>query len=75
LDSTTSVIAKPKAWTILFADEISPQQFEESWKANCFGAFLGAQQVLPAMVEQGRGTILLTGATAALRGGARFLTG
>jgi NAD(P)-dependent dehydrogenase (short-subunit alcohol dehydrogenase family) len=52
--------------------EISPQQFEESWKANCFGAFLGAQQVLPAMVEQGRGTILLTGATAALRGGPRF---
>ncbi len=52
--------------------EISPQQFEECWKANCFGAFLGAQQVLPAMIERGRGTILLTGATAALRGGARF---
>ncbi|HAA27928.1 MAG TPA: short-chain dehydrogenase [Cyanobacteria bacterium UBA8553] len=52
--------------------EISPQQFEESWKTNCLGAFLGAQQVLPAMVEQGRGTILLTGATAGLRGGARF---
>jgi NAD(P)-dependent dehydrogenase (short-subunit alcohol dehydrogenase family) len=37
-----------------------------------FGAFYAAQQVLPAMVERGSGTILLTGATAALRGSARF---
>ena len=36
------------------------------------GAFYAAQQVLPAMVEAGRGTVLLTGATAAMRGGARF---
>lgn len=36
------------------------------------GAFYAAQQVLPAMVEAGRGTILLTGATASLRGSARF---
>lgn len=52
--------------------EITPEQFEDNWKANCFGAFLGAQQVLPAMVERGRGTILFTGATAALKGSARF---
>ncbi len=52
--------------------EVSPEQFELCWKANCFGAFLGAQQVLPAMLERKRGTILLTGATASLRGGARF---
>ncbi len=29
-------------------------------------------QVLPAMVEAGHGTILFTGATAAIRGGAKF---
>ncbi len=52
--------------------EITPEQFESNWKANCFGAFLGAQQVLPAMVERRRGTILFTGATAALKGSARF---
>jgi len=52
--------------------EITPEQFDHCWKANCFGGFLGAQQVLPAMVERERGTILLTGATASLRGGARF---
>lgn len=31
--------------------ELTPDQFEHNWKANCFGAFLGAQQVLPVMVE------------------------
>ena len=52
--------------------ELTPEKFDECFKANCAGAFYAAQQVLPAMVEAGRGTILLTGATAALRGGARF---
>lgn len=52
--------------------ELTPEQFEYGWKVNCFGAFLGVQQVLPAMVERGQGTILLTGATAALKGSARF---
>lgn len=52
--------------------ELTPQQFESAWKVNCFGAFLGVQQVLPAMVERKRGTILFTGATAALKGSARF---
>ncbi len=52
--------------------ELSPEKFDECFKANCAGAFYAAQQVLPAMVEAGRGTILLTGATAALRGSARF---
>lgn len=52
--------------------ELTPEQFEQNWKVNCFGAFLAVQQVLPAMVERGRGTILLTGATAAVRGSAKF---
>jgi NAD(P)-dependent dehydrogenase (short-subunit alcohol dehydrogenase family) len=52
--------------------EISPAQFDECFSANCAGAFYAAREVLPAMVEAGRGTILLTGASAALRGKARF---
>lgn len=52
--------------------ELTPDQFENGWKVNCFGAFLAAQQVLPAMLERGQGTILLTGATAAFKGSARF---
>lgn len=52
--------------------DLTPEQFEYGWKVNCFGAFLGVQQVLPAMVERGQGTILLTGATASLKASARF---
>jgi NAD(P)-dependent dehydrogenase (short-subunit alcohol dehydrogenase family) len=52
--------------------EIDPGRFDESFKVNCAGAFYSAQQVLPAMLDAGRGTILLTGATASLRGSARF---
>jgi NAD(P)-dependent dehydrogenase (short-subunit alcohol dehydrogenase family) len=52
--------------------ELTPEQFDDCFKANCSGAFYGVQQVLPAMVEEGRGTIILTGATASLRGSANF---
>ncbi len=52
--------------------EMEPARFETAWRANCFGGFLAAREVLPAMLEAGAGTILFTGATAALRGGAGF---
>ncbi|CAN5592796.1 SDR family oxidoreductase [soil metagenome] len=52
--------------------EVTPEQFDLCLKANCAGAFYAAQQVLPAMQEAGRGTVLLTGATASMRGSARF---
>lgn len=52
--------------------ELTPQKFAECLRANCSGALYAAQQVLPAMVEAGRGTVILTGATASMRGSARF---
>ena len=52
--------------------EVSLEQFDFCFKANCAGAFYAAQQVLPAMQEAGRGTVLLTGATASMRGSAKF---
>lgn len=60
------------AFQIAGALEISAAQFEAAWRVNCFGGFLCAQQVLPAMLERGAGTLLFTGATASRRGGARF---
>lgn len=51
---------------------LAPEHFEACWKANCFGAFLAAREVVPAMVRRGRGTLLFTGATASLRGSASF---
>ena len=52
--------------------ELTPERFDECWRANCAGALYGSQQVLPAMLEERRGTIILTGATASLRGSASF---
>lgn len=52
--------------------ELTPEQFDSCFRANCAGAFYAAQHVLPAMVGRGGGTVILTGATAALRGSARF---
>ncbi len=52
--------------------EMEPERFEAAWRVNCYGGFLAAREVLPAMLEAGAGTILFTGATAAIRGGAKF---
>jgi NAD(P)-dependent dehydrogenase (short-subunit alcohol dehydrogenase family) len=52
--------------------ELDPAAFESAWRVNCLGGFLCAREVLPAMLERGRGTLLFSGATASLRGGARF---
>lgn len=52
--------------------ELSSADFENAWRVNCLGAFLAAREVAPAMLQRGRGTLLFTGATAAIRGGARF---
>lgn len=52
--------------------DITPEQFVSCWRVSCFGAFLAVREVLPAMLARGHGTILLTGATASLRGSAGF---
>jgi NAD(P)-dependent dehydrogenase (short-subunit alcohol dehydrogenase family) len=52
--------------------EVSPEDFERCWRVGCHGAFLCAREVLPAMIERGAGTILFSGATASVRGSARF---
>jgi NAD(P)-dependent dehydrogenase (short-subunit alcohol dehydrogenase family) len=51
--------------------EISPEQFENSWRISTFGAFLCAKQVIGEMVARGHGVILFTGATAGVKAGAR----
>lgn len=52
--------------------ELPVDAFEDAWRVNCLGGFLAARAVVPAMLQRGHGTLLFTGATAALRGGARF---
>jgi NAD(P)-dependent dehydrogenase (short-subunit alcohol dehydrogenase family) len=52
--------------------EIRPADFERCWRIGCLGGFLVGQAAARRMVAKGRGTILFTGATAALRGSANF---
>jgi NAD(P)-dependent dehydrogenase (short-subunit alcohol dehydrogenase family) len=52
--------------------EIDPADFEQCWRIGCFAGFLVGQAAARRLVGQGRGTIIFTGATAALRGSARF---
>lgn len=47
---------------------IQLQHFHKSIAVSSVGAFHCAQQVLPGMVERGRGTILFTGCSASLNG-------
>jgi NAD(P)-dependent dehydrogenase (short-subunit alcohol dehydrogenase family) len=48
-------------------------EFERCWRVGCFAGFLVGQAAARRMVATGQGTILLTGATASLRGGAGFV--
>jgi len=47
--------------------ETKASTFENTWRVNAMGAFLCAQQVVPAMLKAGRGVILFTGATAGVK--------
>ncbi len=52
--------------------EISPDTFEQVWRVACLGAMASAQAVLPHMAARKAGTVIFSGATAGLRGGANF---
>jgi NAD(P)-dependent dehydrogenase (short-subunit alcohol dehydrogenase family) len=58
----------------LFGDFLntSPDMFEESWRTNTLALLLCGQEAARDMLDAGSGTIVVTGATAALRGGANF---
>jgi len=52
--------------------EITAEEFERCWRIGCLGGFNVGQAAARGMVDAGGGTILFTGATAALRGGKGF---
>lgn len=52
--------------------ETPPDEFRALWELNCFGAFLCARRAVPRMLEQGRGTIIFTGATASVKAAGNF---
>jgi NAD(P)-dependent dehydrogenase (short-subunit alcohol dehydrogenase family) len=52
--------------------DIEPNDFEHCWRVGAFAGLLIGQAAARRMVARGSGTILFTGATASLRGGANF---
>ena len=52
-------------------EDVTPDDFERSWRVNALGSFLMSQAVIPAMKRKGAGAIVFTGATASVRGGPR----
>ncbi len=53
-------------------DQVEAETLEQAWRVNALGLFHCAKQVVPDMRRAGGGAILVSGATAALRGGAAF---
>ncbi len=48
--------------------DIETAAFVDCWEVNCLGAFLVGREVARAMLTRGAGTLIFTGATAAMRG-------
>jgi NAD(P)-dependent dehydrogenase (short-subunit alcohol dehydrogenase family) len=52
--------------------ETSGRLFFKAWELACYAGFLTGREAARYMVPRGRGSILFTGATASLRGGAGY---
>lgn len=49
--------------------DVTPEMFEASWRTNAYALLLLIREVVPDMLDAARGAIMVTGATASLRGG------
>lgn len=52
--------------------EMDAQYFEDAWRVGCYGGFLFGREALRHLVPKRTGTLLFTGASASLRGRAKF---
>ncbi len=52
--------------------ELSADQFEETWRQNCYAGFLVGREAARRMLPLGRGTVIFTGASGSMRGRPRF---
>lgn len=69
LGEVDTLIYNPGAGVWKTVEEITAEEFEQSWRVNALGAFLAAKQVISAMKKNNRGNIIFIGATASRRGG------
>lgn len=52
--------------------DISEELFEATWRTGCFAGFLVGRAAAASMLDTGGGTIIFSGATGSIRGGAGF---
>lgn len=52
--------------------EVDPQELQQNFAINTMGLLYCARACAPAMITRGEGSIMVTGNTAATRGGAKF---
>jgi NAD(P)-dependent dehydrogenase (short-subunit alcohol dehydrogenase family) len=52
--------------------DITLEEFEQSWRVNALGLLATSQKLIPDMVGEGGGHLVIMGATASVRGGAKF---
>jgi NAD(P)-dependent dehydrogenase (short-subunit alcohol dehydrogenase family) len=53
--------------------QITPEQFESTWRGSTYAGFLFARATVPLLLAAGGGTLIFTGATASLRGRGPFV--
>ena len=65
IHNTAQLVIKPFLHT-------SSDEFNATWQSMNFSFFSAMQTLLPPMVKAGKGTVIVSGATASIRGGAKF---
>ncbi|MGA2396556.1 MAG: SDR family NAD(P)-dependent oxidoreductase [Steroidobacteraceae bacterium] len=53
--------------------ELTPAEFESTWRGSTYAGFLFARTALPRLLAAGGGSLLFTGATASVRGRGPFV--
>jgi len=65
------VMFNPSARTRGAFTELDPEAVRQALLVTCYGGYLVCNSVVPAMIERGSGTLLLTGASASVKGYAK----
>lgn len=68
LGSVSVLLYNAGGGTFKSAEQATLQEFEDSWRVNCYGLLATVQAALGQLREHDRASLVVTGASAALRG-------
>jgi NAD(P)-dependent dehydrogenase (short-subunit alcohol dehydrogenase family) len=72
LGSPSLVVFNVGVWDPSGFLDISEELFERTWRTGCYAGFLVGRAAAASMLGQGNGSIIFSGATGSIRGGAGF---